>query len=97
MFFRGVLSNCNNAGFVNIGRGNVIKEDEIVEALDNGWLRGAALDVFNAEPLPADCKLWSHPKVTSILKNIFYFLFSNIFLCFSNPPHSWRVKSPGYC
>jgi len=61
---RGVLSNCNNAGFVNIGRGNVIKEDEIVEALDNGWLRGAALDVFNAEPLPADCKLWSHPKVT---------------------------------
>ena len=60
------MRNCNNVGFVNIGRGNVIKEDEIVEALDNGWLRGAALDVFNIEPLPADCKLWEHPKVTSI-------------------------------
>jgi len=60
----GVLRNCNSVGFVNIGRGNVIKEDEIVEALDNDWLRGAALDVFNTEPLPADCKLWNHPKVT---------------------------------
>jgi len=60
----GILSTCRNVGFVNIGRGNVIKEEEIVEALDNGWLKGAALDVFNTEPLPADCKLWTHPKVT---------------------------------
>jgi len=60
----GILSNCNNVGFVNIGRGNVIKEDAVIDALENGWLRGAALDVFNVEPLPAESKLWSHPKVT---------------------------------
>jgi len=60
----GILSHCRNVGFVNIGRGNVIKEDEIVDALENGWLRGAALDVFNVEPLPSESKLWSHPKVT---------------------------------
>eukprot|EP00090_Calanus_glacialis_P008541 TRINITY_DN16889_c0_g1_i1.p1 TRINITY_DN16889_c0_g1~~TRINITY_DN16889_c0_g1_i1.p1 ORF type:complete len:325 (-),score=52.99 TRINITY_DN16889_c0_g1_i1:32-1006(-) len=60
----GILSHCKNVGFVNIGRGNVIKEEEIIEALENGWLRGAALDVFNVEPLPSESKLWSHPKVT---------------------------------
>jgi len=61
-----ILSNCKNVGFINIGRGNVIKEEEIIEALDNGWLRGAALDVFNVEPLPAESDLWSYPKVTSM-------------------------------
>ena len=61
-----MLSNCQNVGFINIGRGNVIKEEEIVEALDKGWLRAAALDVFNVEPLPQESDLWSHPRVTSI-------------------------------
>jgi len=60
----GMLSNCQNVGFINIGRGNVIKEEEIVEALDKGWLRAAALDVFNVEPLPQESDLWSHPRVT---------------------------------
>eukprot|EP00092_Neocalanus_flemingeri_P016751 GFUD01018116.1.p1 GENE.GFUD01018116.1~~GFUD01018116.1.p1 ORF type:complete len:298 (-),score=65.92 GFUD01018116.1:5-871(-) len=62
----GILSNCKNVGFVNIGRGNVIQEEEVIEALDNGWLRGAALDVFNVEPLPSESNLWNHPKVTSM-------------------------------
>ena len=36
---------------------------QIVRALDNGWLRGAALDVFPEEPLPPQSVLWDHPKI----------------------------------
>merc|ERR1712002_32776 len=50
------------AGFVNIGRGSVIDEASIVRALENGWIRGAVLDVFREEPLPKESKLWSAPN-----------------------------------
>jgi len=59
-----VLSNCKNVGFINIGRGNVIANDDIIRALDAGWFREAYLDVFPVEPLPEDSPLWLHPKVT---------------------------------
>ena len=36
---------------------------QIVRVLDNGWLRGAALDVFPEEPLHVQSDLWNHPKV----------------------------------
>ena len=39
-------------------------EKDLVKALDSGWLSGAALDVFEEEPLPPTSSLWSHPKVT---------------------------------
>ena len=55
---------CHNVGFVNIGRGNVIQEEDIISALDGGMLRAAVLDVFNTEPLPPASALWSHPRVT---------------------------------
>ena len=54
----------HNVGFVNIGRGNVIQEEDIISALDGGMLRAAVLDVFNTEPLPPASPLWSHPRVT---------------------------------
>jgi len=50
--------------FVHLGRGPQVVETELTEALDAGWLRHAVLDVFTAEPLPAESPLWSHPKVT---------------------------------
>jgi len=59
-----VLKSCRNAGFINIGRGNVCTDQDIVKALDSGWLREAFLDVFFEEPLPKASPLWSHPKVT---------------------------------
>jgi len=58
------FSACKNAGFVNIGRGNVCSEQDIIRALDAGWLSEAFLDVFAVEPLPPKSPLWTHPKVT---------------------------------
>jgi glyoxylate/hydroxypyruvate reductase A len=48
---------------INIARGDVVEEAALVEALANGRLRGAALDVFEQEPLPADSPLWDMANV----------------------------------
>ena len=47
----------------NVGRGPVIKTDDLIAALDAGQIRGAALDVTDPEPLPADHKLWGYKNV----------------------------------
>ncbi len=47
----------------NIGRGNSIKESDLIKALDNGIIKGAALDVFEIEPLPETSKLWKNKNV----------------------------------
>jgi D-2-hydroxyacid dehydrogenase (NADP+) len=48
---------------VNVARGSVIDEAALIDALTNGALRGAGLDVTAKEPLPADSPLWSLPNV----------------------------------
>jgi phosphoglycerate dehydrogenase-like enzyme len=60
---RDLLSRCRGAVLLNAGRGTVIDEAAIPHALDQGWLRGAALDVFSTEPLPASSPLWSDARV----------------------------------
>ncbi|MGH9393203.1 MAG: D-2-hydroxyacid dehydrogenase [Terriglobales bacterium] len=49
------------AMLVNVGRGTAVDECALAEALASGRLAAAALDVFAAEPLPADSPLWSAP------------------------------------
>lgn len=51
------------AFLVNIGRGAIIKEGDLIKALKKGWLAGAGLDVFEKEPLPADSPLWNMDNV----------------------------------
>jgi phosphoglycerate dehydrogenase-like enzyme len=51
------------AVLVNVGRGPVVREGALVEALEQGRIRGAALDVFETEPLPASHAFWRLPNV----------------------------------
>jgi phosphoglycerate dehydrogenase-like enzyme len=50
-------------GLVNIGRGALIDEDALLEALRDGRVAFAALDVFRQEPLPPNSPFWSQPNV----------------------------------
>ena len=52
------------AYIVNVGRGSAIDEDALADNLESGHLAGAALDVFQTEPLPADNRLW---KIKNLL------------------------------
>ncbi|MNK26248.1 D-3-phosphoglycerate dehydrogenase [compost metagenome] len=48
---------------INTSRGSVIKENDLVEALEKGWLRSVGLDVFEKEPLPRTSNLLNFPNV----------------------------------
>jgi phosphoglycerate dehydrogenase-like enzyme len=48
---------------INIGRGAIVKLDDLVAALNRGEIAGAALDVYEVEPLPKDHPLWDFPNV----------------------------------
>jgi phosphoglycerate dehydrogenase-like enzyme len=51
------------AHLYNFGRGTTLREVDLLEALDAGWLAGAGLDVTEREPLPGDSPLWTRPDV----------------------------------
>ena len=51
------------AVLVNVARGGVVDEEALLEALGDGRIRGAALDVFSQEPLSPDDPLWRAPRL----------------------------------
>ena len=64
MFQRTLFEKFNrDAFFINVGRGDLVNEVELIESLDDGLIAGAVLDVMSVEPLPSDNALWLHPKI----------------------------------
>jgi phosphoglycerate dehydrogenase-like enzyme len=51
------------AYFINVSRGAVVDETALIQALNDGTIKGAALDVFDREPLPADSPLYGAPNL----------------------------------
>jgi glyoxylate/hydroxypyruvate reductase A len=66
---RGLLGNGRlrrlrpGGAFVNLGHGDVVSEEDVLDALDSGALASAWLDVFPHEPLARASRLWTHPRV----------------------------------
>jgi len=58
-----IASMPSRAVFVNVGRGELVDQAALTDALSSGRLAGAGLDVFDPEPLPADDALWELPNV----------------------------------
>ena len=52
------------AHVVNVARGDLVVDADLIALLDSGHIAGATLDVFREEPLPADHAFWHHPRVT---------------------------------
>jgi len=48
---------------INVGRGRLIVEDDLIQALNSGHIQAAALDVFSTEPLPTDHPFWAMDNV----------------------------------
>lgn len=53
----------NSAHIINIARGSIIQEGALIKALQEGWIAGAGLDVFEKEPLPESSPLWDMENV----------------------------------
>jgi D-2-hydroxyacid dehydrogenase (NADP+) len=58
------LAGCDGVYLINVGRGPLVDESALPQALAAGNLVGGALDVFETEPPPQDSPLWEHPAVT---------------------------------
>ena len=52
-----------NSFIINIGRGGIINEEDLLTLLNDRHIKAAALDVFTQEPLPENNSLWNHPSV----------------------------------
>jgi phosphoglycerate dehydrogenase-like enzyme len=59
-FFRAMKP---TAYFINVGRGRSVLTEDLIEALEKGWIAGAGLDVTEPEPLPAGHALWTAPNI----------------------------------
>lgn len=53
----------HSAYFINVSRGGIVEEHALIKALQERWILGAGLDVFETEPLDAGSPLWQMPQV----------------------------------
>ena len=51
------------AHLINVARGGIVVDEDLIALLDNGHLAGATLDVFREEPLPREHPFWRHPRI----------------------------------
>ncbi|KLV06648.1 2-ketoacid reductase [Photobacterium aquae] len=58
------LGLCQGALLFNVGRGNALCEEGLLQALASGAIHHAFLDVFKQEPLPQEHPFWQHPQIT---------------------------------
>ena len=64
LFGSDAIAACRDDAYVvNVGRGSLVDERSLLEAVRAGSLAGAALDVFEQEPLPGESPLWDEPKI----------------------------------
>jgi phosphoglycerate dehydrogenase-like enzyme len=64
LFDAAMLARMKHSAYIyNVGRGQIIDQDALIKALDEGTVAGAGLDVTDPEPLPADSPLWSMENV----------------------------------
>jgi phosphoglycerate dehydrogenase-like enzyme len=95
------------AFFINVGRGTVVDEDALVDAIQSKKIAGAALDVFQQEPLSKESSLWSTPNIlisshnadyTSDYHSLGWKIFVENFNCYrtGKPLLTLVDKSAGY-
>ncbi|MGF1687755.1 D-2-hydroxyacid dehydrogenase [Photobacterium japonica] len=58
------LAHCQDAMLFNVGRGNAVCEQGLLQAIEKGHIHHAFLDVFQQEPLPATHPFWRHPQIS---------------------------------
>lgn len=97
MFNANLLSKMQKgARLINVGRGAVLVEKDLLAAIDSGHLGGAALDVFEKEPLPEGSPLWSKSNVL-VSPHASGDLFGwrgRVVDCFVNNLRRWKAGEP---
>ena len=63
LFDSQLFSKMNDVSFINLGRGKTVNEEHLIDAINNGNLSSAALDVFEIEPLSSDNKLLDNDNI----------------------------------
>jgi len=64
LFNQTLFSHCKEILFFNVGRGDAVVTNDLLEALENGSVKHAYLDVFINEPISQECPYWHNPNVT---------------------------------
>ncbi|MFD4198006.1 D-2-hydroxyacid dehydrogenase [Amycolatopsis thermoflava] len=84
------------ARFVNVGRGELVVTGDLVEALRTGRIAGAALDVFDTEPLPVDSPLWTmrNVLVSPHMSGDFIGWRDTLVEVFADNFHRWQTGAP---